>query len=338
MKDPKPDREPLAVDISLSDDTLLVVLASGREVAAPLSWFPRLQKATPEQRQNGQLVGGGSSIYWEAVGENISVSDLLAKRGSLTKTLVCFDSGMDAHHTEHSKIYHLIRNFLDKKRKEVESRGDVAALTTFCAMEKKIKRLSVSLLEGEINLWFFLNKLDENSLGLLDLASLKTGTKNPDRTMYAGFEKYWHVCDEQAPKYGRATEAYVSATLQHAVGISDRIARMTVNLCKLSNGMIWAKAAGFTSYRTAKLYLQQEFGRNTTELEDLNEWRNKGVHEVFLHAHVRGEPKEVFFTIARALDEISEDNSFALATLNTWMCSLMGFLKWWTEESRKQLP
>ncbi len=70
--------EPLAVDVSTDADSLHVVLADGRELSAPLAWFPRLQKATPEQRRNWRLIGGGIGIHWADVDEDISVESLLA--------------------------------------------------------------------------------------------------------------------------------------------------------------------------------------------------------------------------------------------------------------------
>jgi hypothetical protein len=72
--------EPLAVDVSCTDDSLRVVLADGREISAPLIWFPRLQKATPQERKEWQLIGGGIGIHWEAVDEDISVESLLRLR------------------------------------------------------------------------------------------------------------------------------------------------------------------------------------------------------------------------------------------------------------------
>ena len=44
-----------AVDVKVTDDQLLVVLADGRELAAPLAWFPRLAEAMTEQRKNWRL-------------------------------------------------------------------------------------------------------------------------------------------------------------------------------------------------------------------------------------------------------------------------------------------
>ena len=70
--------EPFAVDASCTDESLRVVLADGREIAVPLAWFPRLQKATPEQRSRWRLIGGGVGLHWEDVDEDISVESLLA--------------------------------------------------------------------------------------------------------------------------------------------------------------------------------------------------------------------------------------------------------------------
>jgi Protein of unknown function (DUF2442) len=66
-----------AVDVKLMDDRLVVVLAGGRELAAPLAWFPRLLDASSDQRHNWRLVGGGHGIHWPDVDEDISVASLL---------------------------------------------------------------------------------------------------------------------------------------------------------------------------------------------------------------------------------------------------------------------
>jgi hypothetical protein len=58
-------------------DQLLVVLADGRELAAPLAWFPRLLEATDDQRKNWRLIGRGQGIHWPDVDDEISVASLL---------------------------------------------------------------------------------------------------------------------------------------------------------------------------------------------------------------------------------------------------------------------
>ena len=71
----KPDAT--AVDVTVMDDRLIVVLADGRELATPLAWFPRLLEATPEQRRNWRFIGRGHGIHWPDVDEDISIASLL---------------------------------------------------------------------------------------------------------------------------------------------------------------------------------------------------------------------------------------------------------------------
>jgi len=67
----------IANDVTVTDDQLLVVLADGRELAAPLAWFPRLLEADAGQRQHWRLIGHGHGIHWPDVDEDISVASLL---------------------------------------------------------------------------------------------------------------------------------------------------------------------------------------------------------------------------------------------------------------------
>ena len=66
-----------AVDVTVTDDRLVVVLADGRELAAPLAWFPRLLEAGEDERRNWRLIGRGHGIHWPDVDEDISVASLL---------------------------------------------------------------------------------------------------------------------------------------------------------------------------------------------------------------------------------------------------------------------
>ncbi|MBI5471606.1 MAG: DUF2442 domain-containing protein [Ignavibacteriae bacterium] len=70
--------EPRIIDLSFTSDALKVVLADGREISAPLEWFPRLRDANEQQRTNWRLIGRGIGIHWEDVDEDISVRSLLA--------------------------------------------------------------------------------------------------------------------------------------------------------------------------------------------------------------------------------------------------------------------
>jgi hypothetical protein len=62
--------------ISSTADTLRADFDDGRSVELPLQWFPRLFKATQEQRDQYELLGRGFSVHWPAVDEDLSASGL----------------------------------------------------------------------------------------------------------------------------------------------------------------------------------------------------------------------------------------------------------------------
>ncbi len=68
-----------AVDVMTDEYMLRVTLADGREIAAPLEFFPRLLNATPDQRKDWVIIGGGYGIHWEEIDEDISVKGLLRR-------------------------------------------------------------------------------------------------------------------------------------------------------------------------------------------------------------------------------------------------------------------
>jgi len=73
---------PLAVGLTVSDDTLSVDLSDGRTIAVPLAWYPRLLHARPSERQNWRLIAEGDGIHWPELDEDISVAALLAGKRS----------------------------------------------------------------------------------------------------------------------------------------------------------------------------------------------------------------------------------------------------------------
>ncbi len=75
-------REPLAIRVAVSEDTLSVELADGRTIAVPLAWYPRLMHSTVQERRSWRLIGGGQGIHWPAIDEDISVANLLAGQPS----------------------------------------------------------------------------------------------------------------------------------------------------------------------------------------------------------------------------------------------------------------
>jgi hypothetical protein len=71
------NRTASATGVYFDDKHIHVRLSDGREISAPLEWFPRLQHATNEQRQQWELSGRGVGIHWEDIDEDISVAGLL---------------------------------------------------------------------------------------------------------------------------------------------------------------------------------------------------------------------------------------------------------------------
>ena len=51
--------------------------SDGRNVTAPLAWFPRLQHGTAKERNNWRLIGRGEGIHWPDLDEDISVEGLM---------------------------------------------------------------------------------------------------------------------------------------------------------------------------------------------------------------------------------------------------------------------
>jgi hypothetical protein len=73
-----------ATSVHFDPDSMWVNLADGRVIGIPLAWFPRLLRATDEQR--GQVRISSRGLHWEALYEDISVAGLLIGLGDQTNT------------------------------------------------------------------------------------------------------------------------------------------------------------------------------------------------------------------------------------------------------------
>jgi Protein of unknown function (DUF2442) len=69
--------DPTAVDVTVTDERLTVILADGRELSAPLTWIPRLMEAADTQRQKWRFIGRGRGIHWPEIDEDVSIASLL---------------------------------------------------------------------------------------------------------------------------------------------------------------------------------------------------------------------------------------------------------------------
>ena len=65
------------MDVRFDTHHLIVDLMDGRTISTPLLWFPRLAKATPEQRAHWEKAGGGFGIHWPELDEALSSEGLL---------------------------------------------------------------------------------------------------------------------------------------------------------------------------------------------------------------------------------------------------------------------
>jgi hypothetical protein len=68
----------LAKSVRFADEMMQVFLTDGRILSAPIIWFPLLHEATPEQRTHYEIGGGGVSLHWPELDEDLSVASLLA--------------------------------------------------------------------------------------------------------------------------------------------------------------------------------------------------------------------------------------------------------------------
>jgi hypothetical protein len=73
--EPRPGERIL--DVHVTEHALVVDLADGRTLSVPLAWYPRLLHATPEQRMNWRIAGGGFGVHWPDVDEDLSSDGML---------------------------------------------------------------------------------------------------------------------------------------------------------------------------------------------------------------------------------------------------------------------
>lgn len=68
----------LAKSVEFDDEMMHVHLTDGRIISVPLVWFPLLHEAMPEQRTRYEIGGGGVSLHWPELDEDLSVANMLA--------------------------------------------------------------------------------------------------------------------------------------------------------------------------------------------------------------------------------------------------------------------
>ena len=92
-------RPALAKDVRVTDSRLLVVLTDSREISVPMSEFPELAAATPEQRANWQITAFGTAIYWPDLDEEFGLAGMLG----VSETLLEEAAGFTIYNREPTK-------------------------------------------------------------------------------------------------------------------------------------------------------------------------------------------------------------------------------------------
>ena len=64
-------------EVHFSRDSLVVDLMDGRSISVPLSWYPKLLKASKKERSNWETCGGGYGVHWSELDEDLSTEGLL---------------------------------------------------------------------------------------------------------------------------------------------------------------------------------------------------------------------------------------------------------------------
>ena len=63
--------------VDVTDDSIIFDMMDGRRIVAPLWWYPRLAKASPEQRAKDEILPFGDAVGWEEIDEYISAKALI---------------------------------------------------------------------------------------------------------------------------------------------------------------------------------------------------------------------------------------------------------------------
>ena len=60
----------LARTLRFDESMMWVSLADGRQLGVPLAYFPRLLRATAQQRESFVISGGGTGLHWDELDED----------------------------------------------------------------------------------------------------------------------------------------------------------------------------------------------------------------------------------------------------------------------------
>ena len=67
----------LAKSLQFEEHAMRVTFTDGRVLSVPLEWFPVLRRASHEQLKHYEIDGGGVSLHWPELDEDLSVAGLM---------------------------------------------------------------------------------------------------------------------------------------------------------------------------------------------------------------------------------------------------------------------
>lgn len=70
-------RRPRIEHVFVNDEALHIYLVDGRELKAPLAWFPRLVLGTPAERNHYVIRADNQAIHWPDLDEDIDLEALI---------------------------------------------------------------------------------------------------------------------------------------------------------------------------------------------------------------------------------------------------------------------
>ena len=70
--------EPRMTAMNLTEDSIIAELEDGRTISVPLAWSWRLSEATPQERNNFEIISHGEGAHWPDIDEDISVRGMLS--------------------------------------------------------------------------------------------------------------------------------------------------------------------------------------------------------------------------------------------------------------------
>ena len=71
-----------ARSVECTTTELIVTLRDGRRIATPLAWYPRLDRASPGQRANYDIMPMG--IHWPDIDEDLSIAGMLQGKSAIS--------------------------------------------------------------------------------------------------------------------------------------------------------------------------------------------------------------------------------------------------------------